>query len=88
MHGKSHGIFTSPPPPPPYSNSVSPHLTIEPLPSVAYPVISSLEPSKNGKGRFAVSPPGKRLRTAASESRLAIRWATDLHQNDVTQKII
>ena len=57
MHGKSHGIFASPLPP--SSNSMSPHLTIEPLCSAAYPVVSLLEPSKNRKGNSKPPLPRK-----------------------------
>ena len=58
LTGFSQVPSTQPPPPAPSSNSVSPHLTIESLCCVAYPVVYLLDPSKNRKGNSKPPLPG------------------------------
>ena len=50
---------------------VSPHFTVQPLPSVSLPIIPSLQPSKKLTSKFITSPSGKRSRAAALKARLA-----------------
>ena len=67
------GFLHTPPPAPLSSNDISPHFTIEPLPSVSLPIIPSLQPSKKLASKFITSLSGKQSQSAAWEFNLTIR---------------
>ena len=64
---------------PPPSNGVSPHFTVEPLPSDSLPIIPSFQPSKKLPSIFITSTSGKRSRTAALKVQLVNFYTTDVN---------